>query len=105
MVVAVPMSMIASGRGYSSIAATASTIISEPTVFGLSISIFNPVFIPDSTSIHSIPSIFLIAFLTVSFRGGTTLDRIAPSISEGFIPCISRMPFIYIEYSRSVLVV
>ena len=105
MVVAVPISMMARGRGYSSIAATASTIISDPTDLGLSISMLRPVFMPDSTSIHSIPSIFFTAFLMVILSGGTTLERIAPSISFAFTPCISSIPLIYIQYSSSVLVV
>ena len=105
MVVAVPMSMTARGKGYSDIAAIASTIISDPTDLGLSISILRPVFIPDSTSIHSIPSIFFTAFFTVILSGGTTLESIAPSISFVFTPCISSIPLIYIEYSSSVLVV
>ena len=80
--VAVPISMTTRGRGCSWLAATASTIWSLPTALGLSIMIFIPVFMPEPTRRGRIPVTFSTAFRMVELTGGTTEERMAPSMLE-----------------------
>ncbi len=56
-------------------------IWSLPTVLGLSIMIFMPVFMPDPTSRGRIPVTFSTAFRMTGVNGGTTEERMAPSMS------------------------
>ena len=83
-------------------AATTSTIISLPTLLGLSIRIFMPVFIPEPTNRGRMPMAFSTALKIVVFKGGTTEERIEPSISDNWMWCISRMFLKWMAYSVSV---
>ena len=49
------------------------------------------------------PQIFSTAERIVAFSGGTTDERIEPSIAVGETPCSSRMLLILMAYSMSVL--
>jgi hypothetical protein len=79
MVVAVPISIIAAGTGYSWTTATALTIRSLPTCLGSSIRMFSPVFTPGPITITSWLRIFSIERFTVPVTGGTTEEIIPPS--------------------------
>ena len=77
-VVAVPISKIIIGFGYSAEAATASTTRSLPSCAGLSIKIFSPVLIPEPTTNDSMPQILTIASFMVTVKAGTTEEIILP---------------------------
>ena len=77
--------------------------MSLPVVLGLSMMMFNPVFIPEPTSMGAFPVIFLTAVMRVLFKGGTTEEMMDPSMAEGEMPWISRIFFMAMAYSRFVL--
>ena len=64
-------------------AAATSTIRSLPRVLGLSIRILMPVLMPGPTKSGRTPTIFSTARRMVEFKGGTTEERMAPSMAEG----------------------
>ena len=96
------MSMTIRGRGCSWLAATASTIWSLPTDLGLSMRMFMPVFMPEPTSSGRMPVTFSTAVKMTEFKGGTTEDRMAPSMSATSMPHISRMFLKLTAYSVAV---
>ena len=96
------MSIMMMGPSYLAMAATAATIRSPPTALGLSILIFSPVFIPEPTKSGRFPVIFFTAEERGAFNGGTTEERIEPSISPRLTRWISKIFFSMIAYSRLV---
>ena len=96
------MSAMMIGPLYLAFAATAATIRSPPTVLGLSILMFKPVFMPEPTRSGFFPVIFFTAEEIGAFNGGTTDAIMEPSISFFFTLWISRIFFKRIAYSRLV---
>ena len=103
IVVAVPISTKISGAPYSCKPATAQTIISLPTCAGLSVLIFNPVFIPGPTTFGLRFTTFCNALLMVFNTGGTTEEMITPSMSFTSILFNSNTCLKLMAYSNSVL--
>jgi hypothetical protein len=104
IVVAVPKSHIIAGREYWLLTATASHMRSLPSVDGLAIWIFNPVFSVCDTTITLHLNTLSTARFSVDFNCGTTVDMIAPSKP------VAEQPFNFnrfrksIAYSSSILV-
>ena len=99
---AVPISMMICGSGYSCRAPTASATKSLPSCAGLSMRMLSPLLIPGPTTSVSIPISFSIARFSVFVIVGTTDAMIAPSICCGVSVYISNAVLIIAAYSRSV---
>src|SRR3989338_7013733 len=83
-VVAVPKSTIIKGPPYLSYPATALTILSAPTSFGLSYKIGIPVFMPGPTISGDALKYFFERFSIIGRSGGTTQETIdRKSVVEG----------------------
>ena len=82
IVVAVPMSMIIWGAGYSRSAATAATTRSLPTCPAFPPAMLSPVLSPGPTTMGVLPVSFITAVRSEFRTGGTTDEMITPSISS-----------------------
>ena len=103
MVVAVPISMIISGAGYSRSAATAATIRSLPICAGLSIWMLSPVLMPGPTTMGFFPVSFMTAVRNELSSGGTTEEMMTPSRSEIWISPSESTFFRSMQYWSDVL--